>query len=145
MIGKELPDTDNVVRHVGGSKLDENGNATRSAFQLSESDSALSVNWLEFFQVDTKEEQLVLVRQNIERSLGRNSGFAELNVGTTKELVNSQTSHHESTIGFSHDPTDKDPSHAIITGMPRRESLSSRIVAKLIADSVVTVHPAVAD
>ncbi len=145
MIGKKLPDTDNVVRHVGESKLDENGKATRSAFQLSERDPTLSVNWLEYFQVGPKEDQLVLVRQHIERNLGRNSRFAELNVRITKERVNSQFNQHQCTIGFSHDPTEIDPSHAIITVIRTSESSNSRILAKLIADSVVAVHPAVVD
>ena len=145
MIGKELPDADNVVRHVGGSKLDENGKVTRSAFRLDEGETALSVSWLEYFQVGTKEEQLVKVRQCIERKLGRNSRFAELNVGATKECVNSQASKHHCTIGFNHDPTDVNLSHAIIIGLPRRESPSSRIVAKLIADPVIALHPAVVD
>ena len=145
MTGKELPDTDNVVRHVGRSKFDEYGKVTRGAFYLNEGETALSVSWLEYFQVDTKDEQLVQVRQKIGRKLGRESRFAELNVGTTKECVNSQANQHKRTIAFSHDPTDKNPSHSIITGMPTRESSTSRIVAKLIADSVVAVHPAVVD
>ena len=142
---KDLSDADNVVRHVGESKLDENGKVTRGAFRLNDRETALSVSWLEYFQVGTKEEQLVKVRQYIERSLGRNSRFAELNVGITKECVNSQASQHQCTIGFSRDPTEIDPSHAIITGMPTHESLSSRIVAKLISNSVVDLHPAVVE
>lgn len=145
MIGKELPDADNVVRHVGASKLDENGKVTRGAFQLDDRETALSVNWLEYSEVGTKDEQLVMIRKYIDRTLGRNSRFAELNVSITKERINSRVSQHQCMIGFSHNPTEIDPSHAIIIGMPTSESPYSRIVAKLIADSVVAVHPAVVE
>ena len=89
MIEKELPGADNVVRHVGASKIDERGRVSRSAFRLNEGETALSVSWLEYFQVGTKAEQLEQVRQSIGLSLGRNSRLAELNVGSTKERVNS--------------------------------------------------------
>lgn len=60
MSGNDIPDTDNVVRYVGGSKL-EGDVVLGEAFRLPSGDPTcdrLSINWLDHFERLSKEEQV---------------------------------------------------------------------------------------
>ena len=68
MTGDELPRSDNVVRHVKGTQIGDDGTVDFGAFVLSEQDwlsestPGLSVNWLEQTGYSKKLEQIAQVR-----------------------------------------------------------------------------------
>ena len=146
MKGERLPDEDNVIRHVGSSKLREDGTPSGSAFILSAKESGLSVNWIECFSGLDKAAALDKIRCQMHRHRGRRSIFAELNIGEVTRVLASQD--HD--VRFIHDPLpaddkyDKeDASHSQIVGLPAWESPKAAEIADMIADLVSGCHPAV--
>ena len=81
MTGDELPDADHVVRYVRPSSV-QNGIVNAAEFVLVK--DGVSVNWLEYFQEKTTEEQLSGVRRLVQLTIRPNGRFARLNVGGTK-------------------------------------------------------------
>ena len=107
MSSKELRAAGNVVRHVNSLQVDENGGATYEAFTLDVTkETGLSVSKLDSGKFDEKEQQLVEVRLVLSRSreMKPSHGLAELNVGTTKELVFNQSGTLRFRIRFISDP-----------------------------------------
>ena len=146
MSGKINPDRDNVVRHVGATKILEDGSVDGVAFRLSEGEKELSVNWLEAFRSLDKSGQIAQVRRLIRRKLGATSRFAEIEVGTTTRLVYEE---HGMKIRFCSSPLAETPeyeadcSHADIVGLPSKGSDASALVGDLIAECVkYPLHPA---
>ena len=143
MTGSELPDADNVVHYVKPSNV-QNGIVNAAEFVLVK--DGVSVNWLEYFQEKTTEEQLGQVRQLIQLTIRSNGRFARLNVGRTK--------YHISVVGrylsFIHDPQEArpphkaDPSHSLIVGLPPGDSPEAMLVADLITECILELHSAVA-
>lgn len=145
MKGERLPDEDSVVRHVGSSRLREDGTPDGAAFRLSQTESGLSVNWIEYFSGMDKLSALDMLRSQIQRKLGSQSKFAELNVG---EVTRALASQHLD-VRFVHDPLPpkdcygEDASHSQIIGLPAWDSPKAEEIADMIADLVSACHPAV--
>ena len=132
---KAIEQNHNVVRYAGHGKIDPiTGNVVREAFRLREMDKGLSVNWLEYFADNSKQEQLKKVMQDMKSSdwsIGVKGLYAELNVG---ETINEVLNECGIAIDFSHDPEDKNPSHALIQGLripSRTPKKPSVILARL--------------
>ena len=149
MCNKELCATDNVVRHVNLSQIDENGDATAEGFMLVVTEETeLSVSRLNRCIYD-KEQQLVAVRLVLGqgRELKRSHGLAELNVGDTKENVFANTGELPCRIRirFINDPIPSNPLHAIIEfpvdDYPNPQHVAD-LIAVWIALSVIKTHPA---
>ena len=140
---KTIEQNHNVVRYAGHGKIDPiTGNVVRGAFQLREGDTGLSVNWLEYFGNDSKQEQLKKVMHDM-KSIGRSIGvkglYAELNVGETMDEVLNECGIE---IDVSHDPKDKNLSHALIQGLrtpSRTPKKPSVILAKLASKRMHSV------
>ncbi len=147
MTGKTLPNSDHVVRHARFTDFAdlEAGILNCSAFQLGSDELGLSVNWLECFNGHDKSGQLDEVRNHIQRRLGPNGLFAELNVGFTLGHLADTLPNLE----FINTPSppmgsfSADPSHSDLLGLPPRESLESEFIGDLIAECVTGLHPAV--
>ncbi len=145
MTATELPDRDNVVRHVGGSKLRVDGTVDGEAFRLSATESGLSVNWIEFFGTSDRAVALDEIRRQIHRRLGTNSVFAELNVQALKALLNAAGLHPS----IVHDPLPsnaqygEDQSHSEVLGLPPHHSPDAAMIGDMIADLVAAQYPAV--
>lgn len=146
MTGDELPDDGHVVRHAKGAFIDR-GIVNGSAFELRQTDTGLSVNWLECFQGLTKARQLDEIRRLSRLKMRRSGRLVELNVGATKRHVGSLLE----TLGFILKPLDADddheadPSHSEIIGLPPQGSPDAAKIGDMIAESVTAVHPAFAD
>ena len=147
MTGNRLPDSDHVVRHVGFTDFAdlEAGILNCSAFQLGSNEPGLSVNWLECFVGQDKSRQLQEVRNHIQRRLGPNGRFAELNVGFTLNHIGDNLPDLE----FVKSPSlprgeyPADPSHSEVLGLPPWESLESEFIGDLIVECVTNLHPTV--
>ena len=143
-----LPDDDNVVRYVGFTGLRDNGRVDGSQFCRSSDEGGLSVNWLEYFDYPTKEQQIAGIRRLIHRTLGRRAVFAELNVGDVKNYLRDELL----TVRFVNTPAEpncrfpeSDPTHCDILGLPPAEAGDTALViGDMIAKRVRALHPAVA-
>ena len=144
MIGQDLLDTDNVIRYVRGTLVDD-GRVDGSAFLRRENESGLSVNWLEYFGDRTKLQQLDEVRPLVRLTLRRSGRFAELNVGETLERISERLD----SVRFVHRPLpaddnyEADPSHSEIEGLPPGDTDEAELIGDIIAECVTEVHPAV--
>ena len=133
------------MRYVRPSHVREDGSIDGENFRLRLQETALSINWLDYFQRRSKEEQLGEVSRLIRLSVRPNGRFAELNVGTTirdLELL-------LPAIRFVHSPSEAtpryraDPSHSEILGLPPGGSPQAALVGEMIAECVGTIHPAI--
>ena len=145
MIGRDLQDTDHVVRYVRPSLVRADGSLRSGAFRLRKNEAALSVNWVEYWSNAGISEPLDEIRARCRLRLSGNGRYAEMNVGVTTNMV----SRVWRTIQFVHTPLeasdgyDADPSHAEVTSLPKYEDPESVTVANLIANAVSVAYPAV--
>lgn len=138
MTSNELLDDNIVVRYAKPSLINED-RITGGVFVLRPRELGLSVNWLDFFEECSKEQQLDRVRETSQMELSRNGRLAELNVGMTKtHLVGELES-----ISFEHKPCDDDPSHSEIFGLPVGETPEAELIGDMIAQTVTAVYPTV--
>jgi len=134
MTVRRIPDGHHVVRHVGGSKV-EDGIINPDGFW---GNVPLSVNWLECVEGD-KREQLNRVRDLSRRKLGATSVYAELKVSEVRNLA----------LGLEvrADPLPAEdsyscvPCHAEIVGITE-DPCRRKLVSEALADSVIETHPA---
>ena len=136
MKGKSLPDPDHIARYCKPKTLREDGRPSRTSFMLKPGEPYLSVNWLEYFGDIERNEQLDCIRRHISLSLASTAKFAVLNVGETRNQV--QTNSGASHVSILHEPTPKDPSHSGIHGYRHEDDL----IADLIAEVVLEIYPA---
>ena len=148
MTATYLPDSDNVVRYVGGSKIGENHRIDGAAFCRRHDEDGPSVNWLEFFSGLDKQQQIAEVRRLIHlRILGRTAAFAELNVGDVKQRLRDELP--DVYVIHKPEPADhnfpaSDPSHCEIMGLPPAEAEDLALtIGDMIAQRVKAIYPAV--
>lgn len=142
----ELPDSDHVVRYAKFTDFldDDCEMLSCSAFQLRPADSGLSVYWLECFEDQSKLQQLDEVRRLTRLTFRASGRLAELNVGATREYIGQRLDE----LRFINKPLcaddeyEADPSHSEIVGLPGLDSPESEMIGDLIAECVVTLHPA---
>jgi hypothetical protein len=149
MRGDFLPNDDNVVHYVRPGLI-EDREVDGGAFVLREGESALSVNWLDYFKNRSKEQQLREVRRLFRLRVRSNGRFAELNVGQTKLFLIDKIQD----LRFVENPLPEDPingydadnSHALIEGLPNPNDLPeyAKLVGDMIAECVLKpLHPAI--
>ena len=136
---QDIPDKHHVTRYCSGSQHD-GGRVLPAAFQLKrQGESYLSVNWLEYFGLDTFDEALARVCTD-KRALGfsiRHTGrFAVLNAGTVRSISKDSSDPSEMIrpLTVTHLPESGDESHSGIGGYPHNDLML--LVADLLADNV---------
>jgi hypothetical protein len=98
-------------------------------------EASLSVNWLEFLDLQNREEEITEIRRILETKLSRIPAFgriAILNVGRTRKYVRDNTPDRR-LLTTLHEPEAIDPSHAGIYGL----EADDLFIAELIADTVI--------
>lgn len=138
MKGDLLPDQDHICRYCSATKFTENGLITGAAFQLRPSDKYLSVNWLEFFQLTDRQEQIREVRKVLRLTLGAKARLAVLNVEAIVNFVHTQSPDARK-LRVLHEPEENDPSHSGIY----RFGYDDHLIADLIAETVQEFYPAI--
>ena len=73
-----------VVRYARFIDILDDGTLNCSAFQLRKAEAGLSVNWLEYFEGQSKPQQLNEVRRLIRLTMKSSGRLAELEVGATR-------------------------------------------------------------
>ena len=148
MTDENIPDEHHVVRYAKPTSIRSDGRVDGSEFRLRPhrpDDTGLSVNWIECFSDYSKDGQLAEVRRRSRLQMKARGRLAELNVGITKRHVSSELED----LRFIHNPLDAegefiaDPSHSQIEGLPPGDSDYAFLVGDMIAQCVVTTHPAV--
>lgn len=146
MTDEDIPSSDHVVRYIKPTLVRDDGRADGSSFALRNgptNETGLSVNWLEVLGAE-RGIQLSSVRNLSRLQLRTNGRFAELNVGTVLEHVREELE----SLRIVQDPLvetddfDADPSHAVMKGLPHGDSDQAMLVGDLIANCVITMHPA---
>lgn len=141
--GSQLSDENCVVRYVRPGLVRDDGSVDGGAFRLRANEDGLSVNWLEYFEDQTRLDQLKRIRRLLRITPSRNGLFVELNVGKTKREIRSYAE-----LRFECRPLKakgdcpEDPSHCEILGLPK-DSPQAALVADKIADIVTKMYPAV--
>jgi len=137
MKGDPIPDQDHISRYCSAMHCTENGQVTGTAFQLRQIDEYLSVNWLEFFHIADRQEEIREVRKVLSLKLGAKAKIAVLNVGETTSYVRTKSPDARN-LSMLHEPEEDDPSHSGIYGF----QYDDRLIADLIAEMVQETYPA---
>ncbi|MYA88474.1 MAG: hypothetical protein F4X97_08500 [Boseongicola sp. SB0662_bin_57] len=144
MSAGEVPEAHHVVRYVKPSLIDEEA-VDGSAFVLRESESGLSVNWLEFFEDNDCPDPVAAIRDLARISLASTGHFAKLSVGQTKEHVPVAAADVGIPLELAvvqaplprEADFEADPSHAEILGLPDRDEDAAMVVGDLIAECIL--------
>lgn len=138
--GSAIPDRDHVLRYIRPRHV-ENGVVNGEGFLTRPSESAPSVNWLEWFDPPC-ENQVAGVRSVTRLSYAKNGRLARLNVGQTRTYVK-ENDPNGLLLSFVHDPLASecarpaDPSHALINGVPMQDTPAAALVKDLLAHCVL--------
>lgn len=138
MKGDPLPEQDHISRYCSATRLTEDGLITGAAFHLRPSKKYLSVNWLEFFQLGDRQEQIGEVRKASRLNLGARAKLAVLNVEKMVNFVRTQSPDARK-LRVLHEPEENDPSHSGIYGF----GCDDHLIADLIAETVQELYPAI--
>ncbi len=147
--GKRLSDNHTIVKHVGGSFIDEHGRFRVGAFLSRQKDEGRpSYNWLDFFN-GTAEQKMTQLRAVGNLTLATTAKFAELNVGTVRQKIKD----YIPSVDIIREPTlkskklNKDYSHCVMTNIPNRPdkdyelSSTEEAVDLILRRNVINTHP----
>lgn len=142
MTNDSVPENDNISRYCSATHITEDGQITGTAFQLRPSDDYLSVNWLEFLRLNSRDEEIKEIRRVLAEKLrlGGRAKFAVLNI---KEIIDSveSKSPDRRKLSVLHEPEEEDPSHSGIYGFQHDDSLISDLIAELIQETYPAKEP----
>lgn len=142
MKGEPLPDKDHVARYCGGARVKEDGSISGEAFRLKEKtgqpEKFLSVNWLEYLNKGTREEEINEIRdilsKKLPKGIGAKARIAVLNVGYLRGyvLTNSEDGRD---LKVLHEPEEPDdPSHSGIHNLRMDDCLIADLIAQIIQE-----------
>lgn len=131
-----VPEQDHISRYCSPIRCTDDGRVTGAAFLLGEKDKYLSVNWLEFLRLDSRQLEIREVRRVLSSKLrlrvrGR---IAVLNVGKLCEFVRRETPNSKN-IRVLHEPEEDDPSHSGIYGLEDDNNLIAELMVEVIQDT----------
>ena len=136
-----IPDNNHIARFCF-KKYVSNGQVQGSAFFLRENEEYLSVNWLEYFQCNRRNEEISKIRYVYSQKFtrprpGSKDRIAVLNVGKTRKHVQSESDDHRN-LEFIH-LNKADPSYSGIYNLrPDNE-----MIAELIRETIIESHSAI--
>lgn len=149
--GDAIPDGHHVLRHVPGTKIEQDGRINGAAFVRRENEDGLSVEWVQAAGDGPVADQLHAVRAVFRRQVRQSHRFAELPVGVTREHVRERAAALGMTVElrFEHEPLEaadgrpEDPFHSEIFGTPEYGHLRATAIGDLIAECITERYPAV--
>lgn len=140
MDGDHLPDSDNIVRHVPSTAVDDDGDVTSAAFKLrhERGEDHISVSWMEYFGKQSFADNLESVKQELSgfRVLKPSQKLACLNVGNSCKYVRDETN-PPIQLEIIHKPR-SDDSHSGIFNIEKDEYT----VAELLVETIFDTYPA---
>ena len=112
----QLPDDHHLSRYCKPSALGKDGLPLAAAFILRKDETCLSVNWLEYYGLESVEYCVEMVRRTFAAkgfNLRPNGRFVVITVDSAKEAIKAATG----TLGrVDHCPLPNDQSHACLSG-----------------------------
>ena len=131
MDGDPVPTTDHISRWCRKRTIVED-RITGAAFEHRPIDEYLSVNWLEFLALDSREEEIAEIQRvlNAKLNIHGKDRIAVGNVGEVLEYVRAE-SLDQRQLSVIHKPLDGDESHSGIFGLRKNEDMLHR---ELIAE-----------
>jgi len=141
MKGDKIPDPDHIARFCRPMQVSE-GQIQATAFMLRPDEEYLSVNWLEYLNCSSRDQEINEIRNIYSEKLnvGKLAKTAILNVGDVREKVFTE-SPDKRNIEVLHAPIENDvhdPSHSGIHNLKQDDEL----IAELILETVHETHPA---
>ncbi len=136
MKGDPVPKRDHVSRYCSGMRCTEERQVTGAAFLPREEEKYLSVNWLEFLNLDNRQEEIREVRKVLSSKLrlGAMANIAVLNVGEALDYVHMQSPDSRE-LSVLHEPEEEDPSHSGISGFRHNDHLIADLIAEVIQET----------
>jgi hypothetical protein len=141
MKGDKIPDQDHIARFCRPMQVSE-GKIQATAFMLRSDEEYLSVNWLEYLDCSSRDQEINEIRNIYSEKLnvGKSAKIAFLNVGEIREKVFTE-SPDKRNIEVLHVPIMNDlhdPSHSGIYNLKQDDEL----IAELILEIVHEAYPA---
>jgi len=140
MKGDPVPNKDHICRYCSATQCTEKGQVTGAAFQLRPIDENLSVNWLEFLRLASRQEQISEVRRVLSLTLGAKAKIAVLNVGEILNYVRTQSPDSRN-LSVLHNPEEDDPSHSGIYGLRYDDHLIADLIAEVVQETYLAREP----
>ena len=128
-----IPGSDHISHYCRGTSVTTDGTINGTAFQIREEEDYLSVNWLEFLNKSSRDEEIAEIRKVLQKKLklGSRSRIAVANVGT---LINHIL--EERILKVQHEPElPDDPSHSGIFGYIIDDVLIADMIAEVFQES----------
>ena len=138
---KIIPDSDHIARYCKPTAI-EDDEILATAFFLRPDEESLSVNWLEYLKLPSREKEISEIQKLYGRKFNRVSPTARiavLNVGKAKNIV--LESEDRRNLKFKHEPLKEDPSHSSIYNLkPDCEMIAELILS--VVDQKNHLYPA---
>ena len=133
MKGDQVPVSAHISHCCGASSIESNGTINGTAFRLRKDEEYLSVNWLEFLEKTSREEEIDEVRNVLRKklTLGARSRISVANVGSLIRHIR-----EERILTVQHEPEiPDDPSHSGIFGYGIDDILIADMIAEVFQET----------
>ena len=144
MRGDKIPDSNHIARYCKPTQAPD-GQIQATAFMLRSDEVNLSVNWLEFLNCSSREDEINAIR-NIYASkfktVGAKAKIAILNVGEVREKVLKESEDRRN-LEVLHDPIEdepSDPSHSGIYNLKHDDELIAELIRETVLESYSARH-----
>lgn len=144
--GDLIPHDNHVLRHVGKSKVEQDGRVNGAAFMLRSCEEGLSVQWRQAAGDGSVADQLQAILRvlSARRKVRKTDYLVELPVGQTRARVleSARQLTLEVELRFEHHPIEQDefgpedPFHSEIRGIPELEEGVAMALGDIIAECV---------
>ncbi len=136
MEGDRVPDKHHIARYCQPKYIADE-QIQPGAFMLRTTDESLSVNWLEFLDCSSRENEITELRRIYAaklRRVGARAKIALLNVGEVCENVITESPDRRK-LEVLHDPEIDDPSHSGIYNLKQDDELIAELILEAIRET----------
>jgi len=135
MKGDTIPDQNHIARFCRPMQAPE-GQIQATAFMLRADEESLSVNWLEFLNCSSRENEITKMRTIYSETftVGARAKIAILNVGEVRKKVLTESPDGRN-LEVLHDPLINDLSHSGIYNLKQDDELIAELILETVRDS----------
>lgn len=136
-----IPDNNHVARYCKPTTV-ENNEILATAFLMKPIDESLSVNWLEYLKLPTREKEISKIQDvyNKKLNVSSKSKIVVVNVGLARKKVSVESDDRRNLL-FKHDPSKEDPSHSGIFNLKPDDEMIAELILSVV-DQEHHVYPA---
>ena len=134
-----INDEFDCARFTKGTQVRQDGGVDGDAFALRRGERYLSLNCLDLFEINGREEQLRLLRGVLRRKMTVRAThrLSIINVGRTKHDGASQGY----SLDFRHQPEPNDETHCGLYGFEYNDEVIQDLIAECVTDVVSAFEP----